>query len=104
MFLIPGIDETLRLNGSVSGSTDNDLLAHFSNEKVRPKSVTKLEVNEMFLHCSKAFARSKFWNAASIVERSLFPPLETMIDEQLELGELYWKSKLKIIYALDDPE
>lgn len=85
MFLIPGIDETLRRNASAIVSTDNDLLAHFSSEKVRPKSVVKVEVNEMFLHCTKAFARSKLWNTASRVERSLFPPLDTMIDEQLDL-------------------
>lgn len=86
LFLIPDVDETLRLNCSAIVSSDNTLLAYFSDEKVRPKSVVKVEVSEMFFHCTKVFVRSNLRNTASRVERSFFPSLDAMIDEQLELA------------------
>ncbi len=56
LFLIPGIDEALRLDGSAIVSIGSKLYAYFSDEKVRSRSLVKVEANEMFLLCSKAFA------------------------------------------------
>ncbi len=83
LFLIPGIDETLRLNGGAFISTDAELLNLFSSEKQVPKSCIVIEVEEVFLHCAKAFMRSKLWSEEAKLTRSEFPTMGQMLRDQL---------------------
>lgn len=83
LFLIPGIDETLRINGSAYISTDIDLLKLFSSEKNTPKTCTVINVEEVFLHCAKALMRSKLWVQESKIERSELRTMGEMINDQL---------------------
>lgn len=83
LFLIPGIDETLRINGSAIISTDKEYMDCFSEEDRPPKSCIKITIQEVFLHCAKAFMRSKLWEEANRVERPGFPTMGTMLNEQL---------------------
>lgn len=65
LVLVPGYDETLRIDGSASLTTDPDILALWSDELRRPKVAVLIEVESAFLHCAKAFRRSSLWQPDS---------------------------------------
>ena len=87
LFLIPGIDETLRVNGSAHISTDTAHLELFTNEKNPPKSCIVIEVEEVFIHCAKALMRSKLWVVESQLYRSELPTIGQMLKDQLGSNE-----------------
>ena len=63
IFLIPGREETLRVNGRAWIVRDEDLLERLAFAGKRPHLAIGVEVEECFMHCAKAFKRSKLWNA-----------------------------------------
>ena len=83
LFLIPGIDETLRINGTAQLTTNMDYLALFSEERNPPKVCIEIKVQEVFLHCAKALMRSRLWDIDGQIERSSFPTMSRMLNEQL---------------------
>ena len=83
LFLIPGIDETLRVNGKAELRTDDDLVARFDLEGKRPKSLIRITIEEVFLHCAKALMRSSLWSPKSAIPRSSFPTMGQMINDQI---------------------
>jgi len=83
LFLIPGMDETLRLNGSAVVSSNPEFLTLFSEEKNPPKTCIVVSIEEVFLHCAKAFMRSKLWSEESKMERSEMPTMGQMLNEQI---------------------
>ncbi len=85
LFLIPGIDETLRLNGSAVVTTDESYLSYFQDLPKVPKTVVKITIEEVFLHCAKALMRSKLWGPEYRMERPGFPTLGQMLKDQLSL-------------------
>ena len=87
LFLIPGVDETLRINGLGRISTSAAHLKLFSHHKNPPKTCIEISIQEVFLHCAKALMRSKLWSADSKIERSKFPTIATMLNDQLCLTE-----------------
>jgi len=87
LFLIPGVDETLRVNGTAELRDDEELVARFEVDGRRPKTVIAVTVHEAYLHCGKALMRARLWDPASAVERSTLPSLGEMLRDQLGLGE-----------------
>ena len=85
LFLVPGIDETLRVNGAAQVSDDPALLALFTAERHLPRVVIRVAVQQAYLHCAKAFMRSQLWSAAAQVERSTLPTIGRMINDQIGL-------------------
>ena len=85
LFLIPGMDETLRVNGTACLSGDAADLALCTTEVRAPKLVIKVNVVQAYLHCAKAFMRSKLWDMQSHIERSLMPSMGDMINEQAKM-------------------
>jgi PPOX class probable FMN-dependent enzyme len=85
LFLIPGMDETLRVNGMASLSVAPADLEQCTNEVRAPKLVIKVVVSQAYLHCAKAFMRSKLWDSQSHIERSLLPSMGEMINEQAKM-------------------
>ncbi len=83
LFLIPGVDETLRLNGSAEITTEDKYLGLFSNERIPPKCCILVTVEEVFLHCAKALMRSKLWDASAQIKRKDFPTMGKMLNDQL---------------------
>jgi PPOX class probable FMN-dependent enzyme len=79
LFLIPGYDETLRLNGRASLTSQPDLLESMAVGDRLPKLAIVVEVDEVFLHCAKAFRRSRLWDPACLQDRSDMPSLMQMI-------------------------
>jgi uncharacterized protein len=64
IFVMPGREETLRVNGSAYVSVDPDLLAGFTAELKPPKAAIVVAPNEVFIHCAKAFRRGHVWDTA----------------------------------------
>lgn len=85
LFLVPGVDETLRVNGTAEIRDDAELLARFEVDGKRPVTVLKVAVQEAYLHCAKAFMRSRAWDPASHVERASLPSMGEMMRDQLNL-------------------
>ena len=86
LFLIPGFDETLRVNGRARISTDPEQIRLCTTERRAPKVVIELVADEVYLHCAKALMRSKLWSDANRVERSAMPTLGSMISDQSGLN------------------
>jgi len=82
LFLIPGVDETLRINGSAVLSRADADIDLCTNERRRPKLVIRVAVREAYLHCAKALMRSRLWNIDSRIERALLPTIGEMINDQ----------------------
>ena len=82
LFMIPGVDETLRVNGAAVLSRDEEHIALCTDERRAPKLVIRVTVEAAYLHCAKAFLRSRLWSAAARVERSLLPTAGKMISDQ----------------------
>jgi hypothetical protein len=79
LFLIPGYDETLRVNGRARLTTQPDILEGMAVGERLPKLAIMVEVDEVFLHCAKAFRRSHLWDPAHLQDRSEMPSLIKMI-------------------------
>src|SRR4051812_31241032 len=73
LFLIPGVNETLRVLGRAAISTDPELCASFTMQGKAPRSVLVVSVDRVFFQCAKAIVRSKLWDPASKIERSTLP-------------------------------
>ena len=86
LFLIPGVDETLRVNGRALLSTDPSLIEQAADERRRPVVVIQVQVEQAYLHCAKAFMRSRLWSLEAQVERSALPTMGRMISEQTGLA------------------
>ena len=82
LFMVPGVDETLRVNGAARLSCEAAHLLVFAAEKRRPRLVVEVSVAEAYLHCAKAFMRSALWQASSVVPRSVLPTMGQMINQQ----------------------
>lgn len=82
LFMIPGFDETLRVNGSAALSQSPQDIALCTDDRRAPKLVIKIGVEAAYLHCAKAFMRSRLWSAQARVERSVLPSMGQMISEQ----------------------
>jgi len=87
LFLVPGIGETLRVNGRASVVTDAAVLAGMAVGGKVPTAAVRVEVEEAFLHCAKAIIRSKLWQDDYRAGRDEIPSLGRMIADQLNEGE-----------------
>jgi PPOX class probable FMN-dependent enzyme len=82
LFIVPGLDEVVRVNGSATLQTDVDLLDHFVDLKNKPKLVIKVIVEAAYMHCPKAMMRSKLWSIESQQRVDAMPPLSEIIRDQ----------------------
>jgi hypothetical protein len=83
LFLIPGVDETLRVNGGARLSADPEKLQQLATEKRTPKLLIEVTVEEAYLHCAKALMRSQLWCDAAKQDRGVLPTLGEMLADQL---------------------
>ncbi|MGE3872337.1 MAG: MSMEG_1061 family FMN-dependent PPOX-type flavoprotein [Parvibaculaceae bacterium] len=96
LFLIPGIDDTLRVNGKAEIIDDPAALAPAAVNGKPPRLGIKVKVEEVFFHCAKAFRRSKLWDAAAQQDRSFLPGLAHMVMEQARACEVDQQESDKI--------
>ena len=95
LFLVPGVGETLRVNGTAQISVDPDLLTRFAVNGQRPKSVLRLNVTSVYFQCSRAVIRAGLWDASKHLERSALPTAGQILTQisQAEIdGEAYDKA------------
>jgi len=83
IFFVPGIDETLRVNGRASVTTDAALLEPLAVNGKVPRSGILVAAEEIYFHCGKALIRSDLWNLEKHMKRGEFPPLGRIIAEQI---------------------
>jgi uncharacterized protein len=83
VFMVPGFDETLRVNGSAVLSTDPADLALCADARRTPALVIRLTVASVYLHCAKAFMRSRLWDAARHTDRAQLPSMAEMLRDQI---------------------
>jgi PPOX class probable FMN-dependent enzyme len=84
LFFIPGVTETLRVNGRAKLITSRDLLARFEVRGRAPEVAILVQVVEAFLHCSKALIRSRLWEEDARVDRTALPSLGRMIADAVD--------------------
>ncbi|MDA1000563.1 MAG: pyridoxamine 5'-phosphate oxidase family protein [bacterium] len=75
LFLVPGLNEFLRVNGRARITTDEETLKPLSAKGKLPLSALIVDVDAVFFHCGKAVLRSKIWDLETQVERRSFPTL-----------------------------
>ena len=81
LFMIPGVDETLRVNGRARLVTSPLALLPFASD-VRVRVAIEVSVIDAYLHCAKALMRSKLWDSGQQVDRSLLPTMGEMLADQ----------------------
>jgi uncharacterized protein len=79
MFMVPGIDETLRVYGRTALHGPDDLGIDLTEFGRPPLSVLVLHAEKAYFQCSKAVMRSELWNPERRVERSVFPPFSQVL-------------------------
>lgn len=87
LFLIPGMDETLRINGRAKITADDGLRARFEVDGKLPQSVILVEVEAAYMHCAKAFMRSQLWYPETWPTRASMPTLGQILKDQLALDQ-----------------
>ena len=83
LFIVPGFDDTLRVNGKASIVQDQAILDRCEVNGKVPNAGVLVEVNEAFMHCAKAFKRSKLWDSNVQQDRKEMPSLAKIILEQV---------------------
>ncbi len=87
LFLIPGVGETIRINGTAQISVDPELCASFAMQGKNPSSVIVTTLGSIYYQCPKALVRSKLWDPESIVPRDRLPTPGTIL-EAITKGEI----------------
>jgi PPOX class probable FMN-dependent enzyme len=82
LFIVPGFDDTLRVNGRAVLTTDPSLLGRMTVHDRVPKLAIVVRVVEAFMHCAKAFRRSQLWDPQTFQDRSEMPSLSRIILDQ----------------------
>ncbi|CAB3838166.1 pyridoxamine 5'-phosphate oxidase family protein [Achromobacter piechaudii] len=81
LFLVPGVGETLRVNGTARISVDPALLARFAVDDKLPRSVLIVDVQTVYFQCSRALLRSRLWDPATQVPRSALPSVGRILSD-----------------------
>src|SRR5690606_4142784 len=87
LFLIPGMNETLRVNGEAKITVDQALREQLAVDGKLPLSVVVVRVKAVYMHCAKAFMRSALWQPDSWPERASMPTLGAILRDQLALAD-----------------
>lgn len=87
LFMIPGIGETLRVNGQARILAEPGLLSRFAVDGKPPRSVLEIHVESVFFQCSRAIMRAGLWQAGLQIERGALPSTGAMLQD-LSSGEI----------------
>jgi PPOX class probable FMN-dependent enzyme len=87
LLFIPGVDETLRINGTAEVTADPALIRRWEVNGKHPKSVLKITVREAFLHCAKALIRSHLWGSEYRIDRRELPSYGQILKDQTGVSQ-----------------
>lgn len=79
LFIFPGLEIFMRINGRGEVSTDPALLARLAEGGRLPKTATVVRIDQVLLHCGKAVNRAKLWSADSQIDRAALPTVGKII-------------------------
>lgn len=82
LFLVPGLDETLRVNGRATVVNDPALLSTMAVEGKIPQLAIRVQVDEAFFHCGKALKRARLWDPSTRIDAKAFAGLGRILVEQ----------------------
>jgi uncharacterized protein len=83
IFFVPGVNETLRVNGTARITADPALLEPLAVNGKVPRSGILITAEEVYFHCGKALIRSDLWNPEKHLRRAEFPSLGRVLTEQI---------------------
>jgi len=83
IFLVPGVNETLRINGRAEIRSDDELLKRFEVQGKCPATVLVVNVKSAYLHCAKALMRSGLWDPKAQIDRRELPTIGRMLADQI---------------------
>jgi uncharacterized protein len=106
IFVIPGRDTTLRVNGRACVSAAVDLLERLTPVGKPPRTAIVVEAEEVYAHCPKAFVRSKLWDPSSWPDPDELPSsaevsLAHQRDPELTLEQVKQREREALLYRLD---
>jgi PPOX class probable FMN-dependent enzyme len=106
IFIIPGRDTTLRVNGRAAVSADPDLLAQLTPVGKPPRTAIVVEAEEVYAHCPKAFVRSKLWDPDTWPDPEDLPTsaevtLAHQRNPELTLEQVKQREREALLYRLD---
>lgn len=87
--LVPGMDETMRINGSASLTTDPALMATMEVEGHVPALALVVHVEEAFIHCGRAVKRGRVWDPAAQIDRSVYPSVGQVLFDHGKFGDAF---------------
>ena len=96
LFLIPGVDETLRVSGTAEISTSSELLERWQRNGKMPRAALVVTVREAFFHCGKALIRSRLWQDDYKIQRSELPAYGEILKDQIVTSETAEEIQLSI--------
>ncbi|WP_085902535.1 pyridoxamine 5'-phosphate oxidase family protein [Kiloniella majae] len=86
LFLIPGVKETLRINGEVQISVEPELLQELSVDGKEPRCAFVVTVQEAYIHCAKSIMRSEIWNPEKQIDRKSLPSMGKILADHIAEG------------------
>ncbi|WP_242144651.1 MULTISPECIES: pyridoxamine 5'-phosphate oxidase family protein [unclassified Bacillus cereus group] len=98
IFFIPGLGESLRINGRASITNDEAILKEMKANGRTPLLGIVVEVEECYVHCAKAFIRSKMWDTESWLEKKELPSAAKMLKEHAKVKA----SEEEVAYSLEE--
>lgn len=87
IFLIPGLEETLRINGKAYVIKDQEILGLMKVNDKKPQLGIGVEIEEGYVHCAKAFKRSRLWDSNSWVKANELPSIPNMLKDHVNSSE-----------------
>ena len=79
LFLIPGCNETLRVNGKAYLSIDKEILERFEVKGKLPVTAIIVQIEQVYFQCARALKRSRLWDSSLHVDRESLPSVGTLI-------------------------
>lgn len=84
---LPGLNETLRINGRAEITADPELLAPSAVRGKAPKTGLVVHIDEVFMHCANAVLRAHLWDPAHHIDRAQFPPIGQVYADHIGRSE-----------------
>jgi predicted pyridoxine 5'-phosphate oxidase superfamily flavin-nucleotide-binding protein len=85
IFIIPNVDETVRVNGRAFITADPEILAAMAIQERAPNLGVVVEIDEVYMHCARAFLRSGLWDPEMWPDPETIPTLRAIMSEQKSL-------------------
>lgn len=85
LFIVPGLDETLRINGTARLTTHAPLLARCAVQGKTPDLAIVVHTEAVYMHCARAFRRSKLWDVSTWPEPGTVPQMPAILKTKLDL-------------------